>query len=600
MNTQAPNATTNKDDGGMYTPADLPVSDHADNPRIRAKHLFYCGHRLVDIAEMLGQKPATIKYWKKHDGWESFAGYERVISALDARLCLLIIKDPKSAHDFKEIDNLSRQLERFEKLRLGIKKPKNPDEKRGGLNSSHNYLSPDDIEKIKALFFEQLFQYQNTWWEVRRMRNRLILKSRQIGATFYFAREALIDGIERLHPKIFLSASKAQAWQFRAYIVDLVYEACGVELRGDPLTIRTDEGEVTFRFLGTNSKTAQSYHGDVFIDEIFWIARFAELKKVASAMASHKQWSRTYISTPSAVTHEAYPFWTGEQFNDGRPKGEHIDLDVSEKALKKGRLCGDNIWRQLLTVEEAQRQGCDLFDLEQLKMEYSADEFAQLFMCQFVDDSEAVFKFAMLHRCLVDSWEVWSDYKPFANRPLGNDPVAIGIDPAKSHDGCAVTVMALPRVEGGKFRIVERVMLTGNSESQAATIKPLFEKYNVEFAEIDDGGLGIALAERVEKIFPAVRRVSYNVGVKNILVAKTLEVMTAGRLEIDAGARDWVAAFLAIKKTLTDSGGHVTYKSERREGIGHADIAWATMHALSCEKLGEETGNNGGMTVGVF
>lgn len=589
-------ATSNE----VYTPADLPVSDHTDNPRIRAKHLFYCGHRLVDIAEMLGEDATRIKYWKKADGWENFAGYERVISALDARLCLLIIKDGKSAHDFKEIDNLSRQLERFEKLRLGIKKPKNPDDKRGGLNRSHNYLSPDNIAKIKAAFTENLFQYQQRWWEVRRMRNRLILKSRQIGATYYFAREALVDALDRLHPKIFLSASKAQAWQFRAYIIDLVYEACGVELRGDPLTIRTDDGDVTLRFLGTNSKTAQSYHGDIFIDEIFWIARFEELKKVASGMASHKQWSRTYISTPSAVTHEAYPFWTGEQYNDGRAKKDHIHIDVSEKNLINGKLCEDGIWRQVLTVEEAQRQGCDLFDLEQLQHEYSPDEYAQLFMCQFVDDSEATFKFMELQRCLVDSWEIWGDYRPFATRPLGDDAVSIGIDPAKSRDGCAVTVVALPRVAGGKFRIVERVMLSGTSEDQAKQIKPLFDKYNVEYAEIDESGLGIALAERVAKMHPGLRRVSYDLGIKNLLVAKAREIITAGRLEIDAGARDWVAAFLAIKKTLTDSGRHVTYKSERRDGIGHADIAWATMHALSCERLGEDTGNSGKMKVKTY
>ncbi|PID66572.1 MAG: hypothetical protein CR975_02025 [Gammaproteobacteria bacterium] len=583
-----------------YIPADLPVSDHSDNPRIRAKHLFYCGHRLVDIAEMLGVKFAQVKYWKSADHWESFAGYERVISALDARLCLLIIKDPKSAHDFKEIDNLSRQLERFEKLRLGIKKPKNPDERRGGLNSSHNYLSPENIEKIKAAFHDNLFKYQDTWWEVRRMRNRLILKSRQIGATYYFAREALVDALDRLHPKIFLSASKAQAWQFRAYIVDLVYEACGVELRGDPLTIRTDDGDVTFRFLGTNSKTAQSYHGDIFIDEIFWIARFEELKKVASGMASHKQWSRTYISTPSAVTHEAYPFWTGEQFNDGRPKAEHVEIDVSENNLKTGKLCDDGIWRHFVTVEEAQRQGCDLFDIEQLKREYSPDEYAQLFMCEFVDDSEAVFKFSDLQRCLVDSWEVWGDFRPFAKRPLGNDAVAIGIDPAKSRDGCAVIVIALPRVAGGKFRIVERLLLQGSSAEQATQIKPLFEKYEVEYAEIDESGLGIALAERVAKIYPGLRRVSYDLGVKNNLIAKALEIIDAGRLEIDAGARDWMAAFLAIKKVLTDSGRQMTYKSERREGIGHADMAWATMHALACERLGETSGNSGRMTVKTY
>lgn len=584
-----------------YTPANIPVSDHTDNPRIRAKHLFYCGHRLINIAEMLGVDAKKITYWKSADNWESFAGYERVISALDARLCLLIIKDPKTAHDFKEIDNLSRQLERFEKLRLGIRKPKNPNEKRGGINSSHNYLSPEAIEKIKEAFHYNLFAYQQKWWENRRMRNRLILKSRQLGATYYYAREALVDGITRLHPKIFLSASKAQAWQFRAYIVQLVYDAAGVELRGDPMVIRTDEGEVTFRFLGTNSKTAQSYHGDIFMDEFFWIGNFSEFNKVASAMSAHKQWSRTYISTPSAVTHEAYAFWTGELYNKGRAKKDKIDIDISEKTLRHGHLAEDGKWRHLITLEEAERQGCDLFDVEQLKKEYSPDEFAQLFMCQFVDDSESVFNFNQLRACLIDSWEIWTDFRPFANRPVGNDAVSIGIDPAKSRDGAAVVVIALPRTPGGKFRIIEKIDMQGDSKAQANIIETLTEKYNVEHMEIDETGMGLALAERLSAIYPGVRRVTYDLSTKHLLVMKTLEIIKARRLEIDAGAREWVAAFLAIKQVLTEKQKHLTYVSERREGIGHADEAWATMHALSCTRLGDDQHDGqSGMSIEIF
>lgn len=584
-----------------FTPADLPVSDHADNPRIRAKHLYYCGHRLVDIADMLGVNSKQVAYWKHYDQWEAFAGYERVISALDARLCLLIIKDPKTAHDFKEIDNLSRQLERFEKIRLGIKKPKNPDEKRGGINSSHNYLSPEAIEKIKEAFHANLFGYQKQWNTHRRMRIRDILKSRQIGATYYFAREALVDGITRLHPKIFLSASKAQAWQFRAYIVQLAYEAAGVELRGDPMTIRTDEGEVTFRFLGTNSKTAQSYHGDVIMDEYFWISNFAEFNKVASAMASHKQWSRTYISTPSAVTHQAYEFWTGQAYNKGRPKKEHLQLDLSEKALRNGRLDEDGQWRHLVTIEEAERQGCDLFDLPQLKREYSPEEFAQLFLCEFVDDGQSVFSFSQLLGCMVDSWEVWADFRPFSPRPLGDDPVAIGIDPAKNRDDAIAVVVALPRTPGGKFRLVEEKELIGTSQQQAAGIQELLDKYNVEHMEIDETGMGLALAERLSVIHPAVRRVSYDVAVKHVLVMKALEIIKNRRIEVDAGSRDWVAAFLAIKQVLTDKQKHLTYQSERRDGIGHADKAWATMHALSCTQLGDDNSHgSGGMTVQTY
>src|SRR3546814_11035166 len=67
----------------------------------------------------------------------------------------------------------------------------------------------------------------------------MILKSRQIGATYYVAFEALIDAIETGRNQIFLSASKAQAHQFRSYIVSFA-KLVGVALTGDPMLITSD------------------------------------------------------------------------------------------------------------------------------------------------------------------------------------------------------------------------------------------------------------------------------------------------------------------------------------------------------------------------
>jgi uncharacterized protein YjcR len=48
--------------------------------------------------------------------------------------------------------------------------------------------------------------------------------------------------------------------------------------------------------------------------------RNSELRKVASGMALHKKWRQTYFSTPSSLTHSAYPFWSGALFNNRAPK----------------------------------------------------------------------------------------------------------------------------------------------------------------------------------------------------------------------------------------------------------------------------------------
>lgn len=64
-------------------------------------------------------------------------------------------------------------------------------------------------------------------------------------------------------------------------------------------------------FLGTNVRTAQSYTGNLYLDEYFWKPRFQELLKVASGMSLHKKWRTTYFSTPSSLAHSAYPFLVG-------------------------------------------------------------------------------------------------------------------------------------------------------------------------------------------------------------------------------------------------------------------------------------------------
>ncbi|CAC9221817.1 Uncharacterized conserved protein [Pseudomonas aeruginosa] len=127
---------------------------------------------------------------------------------------------------------------------------------------------------------------------------------------------------------------------------------------------------------------------------------FAEINKVASGMALHKKWRKTYFSTPSSMAHPAYSYWTGERFNKGKPTAKHIQLDVSHEALQQGRFCEDRIWRQIVTILDAEARGCDLFDLDELRDEYDAAAFQNLLMCQFVDDGQSIFRC----RCCSRAW----------------------------------------------------------------------------------------------------------------------------------------------------------------------------------------------------
>ncbi|WP_272516661.1 terminase ATPase subunit family protein [Providencia sp. PROV209] len=567
---------------------------HDFEPRKRAMHLYFSGHRIARIAEILKEKASTIHSWKRRDQWDEITPIERVEMTLEMRLCTLLEKDNKEGKDFKEIDLLYRQVERHAKIHKyqngGNEVDLNP--KLANRNAGErrapdkNVFSEEQIERLEEIFRENMFGYQKVWYGAgNQYRIRDILKSRQIGATYFFAREAFIDALTTGRNQIFLSASKAQAHVFKGYIIEMAREV-DVDLKGDPIVLSNG---ATLYFLGTNAKTAQSYHGNLYLDEFFWIPKFQELRKVASGMALHKKWRQTYFSTPSSLTHSAYPFWSGKLFNRGRAKADRIDIDVSHAALAAGRLCEDGQWRQIVTVEDAIKGGCDLFDINQLRLEYSPDEYQNLLMCEFVDDIASIFSLELMQRCLVDSWEVWEDFQPEMYRPYGYRSVWIGYDPAKgteNGDSAGCVVIAPPSMMGGAFRILERHQWRGmDFRAQAEAIKQLTERYNVEYIGIDSTGIGHGVYQSVLEFFPQAREFVYNPAMKNALVLKAWDVINSGRLEFDAGDTDIIQSFMAIRRSTTASGNRPTYEASRSEDASHADLAWAAMHALFNEPI---------------
>ncbi|AVO56384.1 terminase ATPase subunit family protein [Ectopseudomonas mendocina] len=580
----------------MNAIVDLPT-DH----RRHAKHLYWQGYRVCEIAELIGEKEKTLHSWKTRDEWDRATPLERIQAATEARLVQLILKDPKSGADYKEIDLLHRQLERQARIdrfqKGGTEAELNPelDKRNAGpkRKPKRNDITEEQTEKLVEAFLEGCFDYQLDWHRAGNQRTRVILKSRQIGATFYFAREALIDALITGRNQIFLSASKAQAHIFKAYIQAFARDVVGVDLAGDPIILPNG---AELHFLGTNARTAQGYHGNFYFDEFFWTFKFQELNKVASGMAMQKRYRRTYFSTPSSMAHEAYTFWTGERFNKGKPSAEHINLDVSHAELQQGRLCEDSIWRQIVTILDAAEGGCDLFDIDELRREYDAAAFQNLLMCQFVDDGASIFPLSMLQSGMVDSWVDWDDFKPLEMRPFGSRQVWLGYDPAESGDSAGLVVVAPPAVPGGKFRILERHQFKGmDFDSQARTIQKVTQRYWVTYIGIDTTGIGSAVAQLVRQFFPGLTTFSYSPEVKTRLVMKAWHVISQGRLEFDAGWTDMAQSLMAIRKTVTPGGRQFTYTAGRNDNTGHADLAWALFHALHNEPLEGQTAANTGV-----
>ena len=544
----------------------------------------------------MGINQNTIYSWKKRDEWDETPPVQRVSQSMDARLIQLTDKKDKTGGDFKEIDLLTRQLKKLsdgQQAETGAgKKPRKRKQK--------NHFTEEQIVALREKILDSLSWHQRGWYEQRHHRNRMILKSRQIGATWYFAREALLDALrdDVKYPyqrnQIFLSASRRQAHQFRGFI-QRVAEEVDVELKGGDKIVLSNGAEL--HFLGTSAATAQSYTGNLKFDEFFWVSNFTNLRKVAGAMATLKGLTRTYFSTPSGETHEAYPFWTGDRWNEKRPKAQRKAFDVGWKTLNSGLLCPDKTWRQIVTLKDVIDQGWEYTDLEEIQDENSEDEFRNLYMCEFVRDGESAFNLNALIGCGADGYDEWPDWKPFASRPMGNRPVWIGYDANGSSgngDSGAICVVVPPLVPGGKFRTVETEQVRGlEFEEQAKVIENFTFKYNVQHVGIDvTGGNGEAVYQIVKKFFPMAMPYTMSMTSKRALVLKMLQLIRAGRWEYDRSERALINAFNSVRKVKTP-GGFITYDTDRSRGVSHGDLAWANMLAIINEPLGQESGSGG-------
>lgn len=589
---------------------------YAPEVKEAAKRLYLRRAKPKEIQAQLGLPNVRIVYyWIARGGWDEMLTDEEPLTAISRRITLLLEKPEALAKgELDELDRLTGIRERLlkqaarpapapasepsaehqERDREGQGEQRSQRRDRGERGSKRKEKKlKNDISTLTEVdflekFTSQMFGYQQELFAAKQnplaCRIRNILKSRQIGLTYYFAAEAFMDAVLTGDNQLFLSASRAQSEVFRSYIVAFASKWFDIDLTGNPIVLSKDgKPWAELRFLSTNSNTAQSYHGHLYVDEYFWIPRFDKIQGVASGMAAHAKWRQTYFSTPSAVTHEAYPFWTGETFRNSK-RGKKAGAWPSEAQIHTGALCPDGQWRKVITIEDAIAGGCNLFDIDRLRLENDEDRFEQLFMCKFIDSTQSAFSLADLERCYSDI-ALWTDYDPDDDRPFGNSPVWLGYDPSRTRDDATCVVVAPPLEQGGKFRILEKHSWRGTSFThQAAQVKKLTERFNVQHIGIDITGVGYGVFDLVRDFYPRATPIHYSLEAKNALVLKAQDTITGSRIEWDAGWNDIAAAFLTIKRGTTNSG-QITYSASRTDATGHADIAWAIMHALAHEPL---------------
>ncbi|WP_018692510.1 terminase large subunit domain-containing protein [Algicola sagamiensis] len=571
-----------------------------DDIHTRARHLYvFDGYTFDEIAEKEGMPSArTIRRWAYNGQWDTQCPLVDAELKIARRICLLADKEDKTEKDYRELDFLVKQQCKLNQSRNTpqakpaaqphTEQAQDHSQKKKRKKAPKNDVSGITKDMLDELRENLLYPHQQHWFENQDHRTRFILKPRQIGATFYFSFEAFYDAVVNGRNKIFISASRDQAEIFKANIIALCREHFGVELKGSPLQLNNNGQTVTLYFKSTNARTAQSASGDLYIDEVFWIPKYKELRGLAQAMATHQQYRVTYFSTPSVTSHEAYDHWCGRWFRKTMACNDpDFQVDVTHDNLKEGKLCDDGIWRQMLTVHDVVDSGFDRISTKQLQSEYSEEEFNNLFMGLFIDDAHSAFDINALMECVGDASQ-WRNYDPFAERPFGMLPVVIGFDPARTIDKATVTVLSCPLNSDDKFRLLKTLDLSGNNfKAMAETIRQLTMQFNVQHIGVDVTGIGAGVFELIQEFFPNTMPIHYNPELKNRLVIKAQQVINSGRFEFDSDSVNVCASFMNIRKKVL--GDKITYATNRTASTGHADIAWSIMHAMIYEPLSGDT-----------
>lgn len=566
----------------------------------QARFLYLKKYSPQEIAKELKLNSARpIYYWAEKYQWRNMISEKGVEELLTLRIMALMDRENKTEQELKELDLLierdvqykaqrAKEREKAQKSTALCQDNSNgqsddkPRKSKRQLKNDISHITPDMFQP----FVDTLFDYQLTMRENKAAQAvRIVLKSRQVGFTYYAAFEAFEDAVLTGDNQIFLSASKQQSAIFKTYIQKLAWKYFKVELKGNPIILSNG---AELHFLSTNKSTAQGYHGHVYGDEFAWVRDFEEFYTVSSAMATHKKWRETYFSTPSSKFHSSYRFWSGEMWKGSDFKRKNVVFPSLAELREGGKVCPDGAWRFAVTIEDAIKGGAgELFDIEQLKQKYSSFAFKQLFMCEWVDDANSIFNITQLLKCAVNISK-WKDFVPTSATPFSGE-VWGGYDPAHSSDGASFVIIAPPVKDGDEYRVLERHQWHGMSyRYQAEQIRQLYKKYHFSYIGIDANGVGYGVFEMVQEFARReTKAILYNLETKSKLVLKVHDLVERGLLKWNEEEKDIAASFLMIKQTATGSGNNITYTADRTSSLQHADVFWAIAHAIDRKELND-------------
>lgn len=529
-----------------------------------AERLYTIEFQSLDfIARKLGIAEKTVRNWKAHGNWEEKKRLNHQAErfsdsdSLKMQIAELSRKDQLSEAEAKTIERLTKAMERLNR----IETRKAVADKRLRVKETRPSMSVVDALLQRALSEEYgLYEYQREFLSSPE-RFRAVLKSRQIGFSYVMALDALINCMRGLD-SVIVSASQDQS----DILIDYAFrhaEKLGLELLSASRSeIITATGK---RILArpANFRTVQGFSGSLYLDEFAWVQDAERLWKVAVPVVVAVKGRITVCSTPYE---KGNMFWRIMEGQDGRY---------------------EQFQRYIISIHEAIKQGLNI-ELEEIRGLFDAESFQRLFECQYFDDEESYFTFDEVSACAApDCLNPATDSLLYAGYDVGRltDTSELVMVECGVRDSQESGAGSQESGAGSQEAVITRYMKTlrrASFEEQRVFLREALKKFRVRSLHIDATGMGMNLAEDLQREFPhIVRPVWFTRELKEELAVNMKKLFEDRRIVIP-NDQNLIAQVHGIKRTAKAQG--FSYDSKRNAETGHADKFWAL--ALACRELG--------------
>lgn len=512
---------------------------------VQARELYLTGLSAREVAEQVGIGAQTIDAWARKYGWENLRGdLNRSTKGLLLSLARVTALKRQNEKTARVAEKLTKSIERLQKLEAARQKGKAGPRNAQAPGQRAAYLN-------KVLDPEWgLYDHQRAFLQDD-ARFRCVLKSRQIGFSYVMALDALLTAIGGTDA-IIVSASQDQADILIDYACQHA-ERLGLDvLGGGGSELILGNGR---RVLArpANFRTVQGWSGALYLDEFAWVQGAKRLWEAAVPVITAQQGRLTVTSTPYEKGNLFYRI------------AENVDNRFPRFS------------RMRVSIDDAIAGGL-VIDLDELRDLFDADSFQRLYRLAWFDDEESYFTFDEINACARDCLRATTQAVLYG-----------GLDVGRLRDASEIVLVEPgPWADDGdedREAVITRVMHSmkrATFDHQIETVRSYLRMYSVRRFLVDATGIGMQLAETLQKEFPNVVQPVWMTRESKEEMAIVLKQMFEKRQIVIPNDQSLIAQINSIKRIPKEKG--FSYDSGRNAEIGHADKFWAL--ALACRELG--------------